>query len=370
MSPDRNRALALVVIVFFLTVAGGFGVYQFLRAPASAAKASVAVVKPLVRAVPLWKPIAISVAPDKTASLAPTAAVGNGTATGTGQAPGRQLAPSGKLNPIDSTLWPVKAPEPLPGALLPDHLIVAFYGNPKSTRMGILGQIRPDEMLPKLVTTATEWAKADRGRKVLPALHLIVTVAQEKPGRDGKYRMRHSHEMVEEVLGWAQQRGWIVFLDVQIGQSNVADELPRLAKYLERPDVHLALDPEFAMKPGVVPGDRVGSLDAVDVNHAIQWLAGIADQHNLPPKVLVVHRFTRGMLTNHAKIKLDPRVQVVMHMDGFGSQVLKESSYNSFIAAEPVQFTGFKLFYKKDRPLMTPDQVLGLWPPPVYVQYQ
>lgn len=255
-------------------------------------------------------------------------------------------------------------------ALLPDHRIVAYYGNPKSTRMGILGQLPPEEMLPKLVATATEWAKADPGRPVLPALHIVVTVAQEKPGRDGQYRMRHSDEMIEEVIGWAAPRGWIVFLDVQVGQSTVADELPRLAKHLERPDVHLALDPEFAMKPGIVPGDRVGTLDAADVNHAIVWLSGIADQHNLPPKVLVVHRFSRGMLTNSANIKLDPRVQVVMDMDGFGTPVIKEDAYNSFIAGELVQFTGFKLFYKKDRPVMTPDQVLGLSPAPVYIQYQ
>ena len=367
MSPDRNRALALVVIVCFLTVAGGFGVYKFLRAPASAAKASVAAVKPFTRAFPQWMPMTFTVAPEAAPAqpARPTVA-----ATGTGQAPDRQLLPSGKLNPIDSILRPVKAPEPLPGALLPDHLIVAFYGNPKSQRMGILGQIPPDEMLPRLEQTAFEWAKADRGRKVVPALHVVVTVAQEKPGRDGKYRMRHSDEMVEEVLGWAQQRRWIVFLDVQIGQSNVAGELPHLVKYLKRPDVHLALDPEFAMKPGVIPGDRVGSLDAADVNHAVQLLGGLVDQHDLPPKLLVVHRFSRGMLTNYAKIKLDPRVQVVIDMDGFGTPVIKQDAYQSFIAAEPVQFTGFKLFYKKDRPLMTPHQVLGLWPPPVYVQYQ
>ncbi len=274
------------------------------------------------------------------------------------------------LTPADSARWPVKGPEPLPGSLLPEYLIIAYYGNPKSTRMGILGQLPPAEMLPQLERTAREWAKADPGRKVLPALHLIATVAQGKPGAGDKYRLRHSDKVIEQVLGWAEERGWLVFLDVQIGHSTVADELPHLVKYLERPYVHLALDPEFAMKLGGIPGQRIGTLDATDLNYASQLLADIVDKKKLPPKVLVVHRFTRRMLTNHDQIKLDPRVQVVVDMDGFGAPWLKEDAYKFFIVPEPVQFAGFKLFYKNDKPMMSPDRVLGLWPAPVYIQYQ
>ena len=274
------------------------------------------------------------------------------------------------LTPADSARWPVKGPEPAAGALLPEHLIVAYYGNPKSTRMGILGQIPPNEMLPKLERTAREWAQAEPGRKVVPALHLIATVAQGKPGGGGKYRLRHSDKLIEQVLGWAEERGWLVFLDVQIGHSTVADELPHLVKYLERPYVHLALDPEFAMKLGGVPGQRIGTLDATDINLAVQLLADIVEKKKVPPKVLVVHRFTQRMLTNHDQIKLDPRVQVVIDMDGFGAPWLKEDAYKFFIAPEPVQFTGFKLFYKNDKPMMSPERVLELWPSPVYIQYQ
>jgi len=172
------------------------------------------------------------------------------------------------------------------------------------------------------------------------------------------------------VLSWAETRGWIVFLDIQIGHSTVAAELPHLRKFLERPYVHLALDPEFAMKRGGVPGRRIGTLDASDVNEASRWLADIVDKGKLPPKVLVVHRFTQRMLTNHDRIKLDPRVQIVVDMDGFGAPWLKEDAYKFFIAPYPVEYTGFKLFYKNDRPMMTPEQVLSLWPVPYYIQYQ
>jgi hypothetical protein len=236
--------------------------------------------------------------------------------------------------------------------------------------MGILGQLPPAEMLSKLERTATEWAAADTTRGVMPALHLIATVAQGKPGPGGKYRLRHSDQTIEQVLGWAEERGWVVFLDVQIGHSTVPDELPHLVKYLERPYVHLALDPEFAMKLGGVPGRRIGTLDADDVNYAVKLLAEIVEREQIPPKVLVVHRFTRRMLTNHDRITLDPRVQVVVDMDGFGTPRLKEDAYKFFIVPYPVQYTGFKLFFKNDKPMMTPAQVLELYPQPLYIQYQ
>jgi hypothetical protein len=306
-------------------------------------------------------------------ALADSAALRPGTAA----APRKKAAPRPatrerryELSAADSALWPVKGPDPLPGSLLPEHRIVAFYGNSKSTRMGILGQLPPREMLPRLERTATEWAKADPGRKVLPALHLIVTVAQGKPGADGAYRLRHSDAVIEQVMGWAEERGWIVFLDVQTGWSSVPKELPRLVKFLERPYVHLALDPEFAMKNGGVPGRRMGTMDAAEVNHAVRLLADIVERRQLPPKVLIVHRFTERMLTNRRDILLDPRVQVVIDMDGWGAPWHKKSAYKWFVVQQPVQFTGFKLFFKNDKPMMTPSQVIDLWPSPVYVQYQ
>jgi hypothetical protein len=390
--PTHQRALALAVIVLSLAAAAGISVYRAADAPGVGGKpagpaAKLAAVADTVPAARPWvpKPIVVEPDPEPPRPAAPDDSAGADSARtdsagtdSTVAAPAkpapRKLAPGEKrryqLSPADSARWPVKGPEPLPGALLPDHLIVAYYGNPKSTRMGILGQIPPAEMLPRLERTATEWARADRGRKVMPALHLIATVAQGKPGSGGKYRLRHSDQLIEQVLGWAEERGWLVFLDVQIGHSSVAAELPHLVKYLERPYVHLALDPEFAMKLGGIPGRRIGTLDAADVNHAVRVLAEIVDKQNVPPKVLVVHRFTQRMLTNHAQIKLDPRVQVVVDMDGFGAPWLKEDAYKFFIVPEPVQYTGFKLFYKNDKPMMTPAQVLRLWPAPVYIQYQ
>ncbi len=274
------------------------------------------------------------------------------------------------LTPADSARWPVPGPAPLPGSLLPEHRIVAYYGNTRSSRMGILGQLPRDEMLARLEETATAWARADTTTKVMPALHLIATVAQGKPGPGGKYRLRMGDSLITEVARWAEERGWIMFLDVQIGHSTVEAEVERLIPFLARPYVHLALDPEFAMTRGGIPGRRIGTLDASHVNYAIGLLGRLVDSLQLPPKVLLVHRFTQRMLTNHDQIRLDPRVQVVIQMDGFGAPWLKQDAYKFFIVPEPVQYTGFKLFYKNDKPMMTPEQVIGLWPSPLYVQYQ
>ena len=270
--------------------------------------------------------------------------------------------------------WPVKTAPPLPGSILPAHRIVAFYGNPLSKKMGILGELPPDQMLARFDKEIDAWRRADPTHPVQPALHLIAVVAQGAPGRDGKYRLRMTDSLINMVYSWAQKKNALLFLDVQVGQSTVQEELPRLVQFLQRPNVMLGIDPEFSMKGGEKPGTKIGTMSASDVNFAINLLSGLVKQYNLPPKVLIVHRFTRRMLTNAKDIKLDPRVQVVINMDGWGQPWLKYDSYRAYVEAEPVQFTGFKLFFhndtKKGDRLLTAREVLALRPRPFYIQYQ
>ena len=273
--------------------------------------------------------------------------------------------------------WPVRGPAALPGSVLPAKRIVAFYGNPLSKRMGVLGEYPVDEMLARLDTMVGRWRAADPTTPVQPALHLIAVVAQGYPGRDGLYRLRMSDSLIETVYQWAQRRHALLFLDIQVGGSTVQAELPRLLKYLERPDVHLGLDPEFSMhydKEGLKPGTKIGTMMAADVNYAVRTLADLVQAKQLPPKVLVIHRFTRRMVPNPREIQLDPRVQVVMDMDGWGPPWLKFDSYRDYIVADPVQFTGFKIFFHNDaksgEPILTPAELLRLVPRPLYIQYQ
>jgi hypothetical protein len=277
-----------------------------------------------------------------------------------------------KLDSIYDLRWPVKGPEPLPGSILPGKRIVAYYGNPFSKRMGVLGEYAPDEMLAMLDAEVKAWTQADPTTPVQPALHLIAVVAQGGPGTDGKYRARMPDTLVERVASWAAKRNALVFLDVQVGKSTLQEELPRLEKFLSRPNFHLGIDPEFSMKAGGLPGKKIGTYDAADVNYASRFLQDIVTRYKLTPKVLVVHRFTRKGVTNTKDIKLDPRVQVVMDMDGFGPPRLKRSTFRSWIKGEPVQFVGWKQFYKprNDNPRTTIAEILRLNPRPIYIQYQ
>jgi hypothetical protein len=258
----------------------------------------------------------------------------------------------------------------LPGSLLPGCRVVAYYGNPMSRRMGILGEIKPDSMLARLAKQAAAYAAVDSARPVLPALELIATVAQAGPGKSGLYRARMPDTLISRVMGWAEAHNYLVILDIQTGRSTMAAELVPLMKYLARPYVHLALDPEFSIGTKKIPGKVIGRIDAADVNAVSSVLANLVDSLKLPPKMLIVHRFTTPMLSNHHKIKLDPRVQIVIDMDGFGAPHLKYGSYKAYVHDRPVQFAGFKLFYKNDKPMLTPQQVVEMDPVPLFIMYQ
>lgn len=271
--------------------------------------------------------------------------------------------------------WFKNGPYPLPGAILPNKRIVAYYGNLYSTRMGILGELPKPQMFSKLQSEIAKWEQVDPQTPVQPALHYIAVTAQGSAGADGMYRLRMPFSQIDKVIKMADEINAIVFLDVQVGLSTVQKELPNFKEYLKRPNIHFGIDPEFSMKTGAKPGSVIGTLDASDINYIIDYLASLVNENNLPPKIFVVHRFTQGMITNAKLIKKVPEVQVVMHMDGWGHPSQKIDSYKYFICKEPVMFTGFKLFYKNDlknvpHQMMTPDELIKLKPRPVYIQYQ
>lgn len=272
--------------------------------------------------------------------------------------------------------WPVaNQPLPLDGAILPFKRIVAYYGNLYSKNMGILGELPPKDLWTKLKGEIEKWEKADTATPVQPAIHYIAVVAQGEPMKDKTYRMRMPAAQIDSALAIAKMGNAIVFLDVQVGLSTVKKEVPLLEDYLKKPNVHLAVDPEFSMKNGGFPGEKIGTLDAEDINFCSDYLANLVHENHLSPKILVVHRFTQGMITNYRQIRLHPEVQIVINMDGWGAPQLKFDTYKRYIQSEPVQFTGFKLFYKNDlkRPphrMLTPEELLQLQPQPIYIQYQ
>ncbi len=288
----------------------------------------------------------------------------------TSTATSTQSATSTKIN-----LWPVKTVYPNVGAILPSKRIIAYYGNLSAKKMGALGQYPEEEMLKRLDVEVKKWNLADPGTPAIPALHYIAVTAQRDAGKEGKYILRMPDAEIDKVVRMAAKIDAIVILDIQIGFSTLQNELPYLEKYLKMPNVHLGIDPEWSMKTGAKPGKAIGTMDAKEINFTINYLAKIVKENNLTPKVLIIHRFTQGMVTNYQNIKPLPDVQVVMHMDGWGGAAKKRDTYRRVVYKEPVQFTGFKLFYKHDviekgTSLMTPNDLLKLTPQPMYIQYQ
>jgi len=283
-----------------------------------------------------------------------------------------------KISVTAPSRWPVKTVYPNAGALLPFNRIVAYYGNFYSTQMGVLGEYPEAQVIQMLASTTAMWRAADPSTPVIPGIDYIAVTAQGSAQSDGTYRARMPASQIQKAIDMANQINGVVILDVQVGLSTVEKEIPLFAPYLKLPNVNLALDPEFDMHNGERPGTVIGTMDAADINFAAQYLANIVRRNNLTPKILIVHRFTQDMVTNYQNIKPLPEVQIVMDMDGFGFPAKKINTYKTVVAADPVQFTGFKLFYKNDaipsiagsNHLMTPSEVLKLSPQPSFIQYQ
>jgi hypothetical protein len=258
--------------------------------------------------------------------------------------------------------------EGAPRSLLTDHLLITWYGNRRSARMGILGEQSGDARAAALRRQADAY-RSFTSKQVLMAYHLVAVVAQCTPGADGLWRRRETRDVIRTLLEEARGNGFRLVLDVQPGRARVEDEIEALEPFLSEPDVDLALDPEFHMDDCGVPGKQIGSLRAADVNLALERVTAIIAARQLPPKVLIVHQFRNDMLPDKKDIRRSAVVDLVLDMDGFGSQSLKRSSYRE-IMRQPLQYAGIKLFYRQDSDLFSPGQVMSLHPVPAVVVYQ
>jgi hypothetical protein len=250
--------------------------------------------------------------------------------------------------------------------LLQTHLLVTWYGNPRSCQMGVLGEFTGQARADGLRRQAAAYEGLTT-RRVVPAYHLVAVVAQ--PSGD-KCRRRETPDLIQSLLVEARENGFKLVLDIQPGHSAITVELEHLRPFLAEPDVYLAIDPEFAMEAGQVPGRQRGAMRAADVNAAVAFLDQIITDNQLPPKVLIVHQFTLDMLPDKHNIRGTPRVDVVLDMDGFGSQPLKLASYRAVMRQGELDFAGIKLFYKLDKQLFSPEQIMALRPMPSVVIYQ
>ncbi len=248
--------------------------------------------------------------------------------------------------------------------------IVAYYGSPRTPSMGILGQHDPEDVADLLAARAATFDSLLPGSNVLPALHLVFGIAQPQSKNDGLYVQYVDDRTVRQFITLARRRGFALILDLQIGHSNALDEVKKIEPYLEEPDVFVALDPEFALRGGVKPGEAIGSIDASDINAVQAYLADLTRRHHLPNKMLIVHQFQPEMIANSDSIARVEGVDVVIDMDGYGAADIKEVKYQRYGAAAYAQFGGMKVFLQHDPDPLTERQLLDIRPRPAFVVYQ
>ena len=256
-------------------------------------------------------------------------------------------------------------------SVLESAQLVTFYGYPNTPLMGILGRGSPETVADQAAAMAADYDRLNGDREVIPAFHLITGVAQAHPTPDGTWISRMPDELIAEYVELARERGMHVFLDEQIGWSDPLTEVRKLEPFLREPFVHVAIDPEFATKRAESrPGLVIGSVTGAEINEVQRYLAGIVQTEGLPPKILMVHQFTHRMILDRDVIEDYADVDLSIDMDGFGLIGQKVAGYNAFAVPEPSEWPAFKLFLRYDTPVMTPEQVQGLDPPPDLIIYQ
>ena len=264
-----------------------------------------------------------------------------------------------------------KRPAELPRGghrIFPDFRVVAFYGAPQDDQLGALGVGSPAQAGRRLERVARGYAR--KTRPVLPAFELISTIAAAAPGDDGLHRIHQSDEVIARYLRAARAVRALLLLDIQPGRGDFLGEVRRLERWLREPDVGIALDPEWHVGPGEIPGNVIGSVTADEVNAVTEYVARFVVDHGLPEKLFVVHQFTSGMIENKERVVRRRGLAVTMNVDGFGDRPNKISKYKQFTSELARFHDGFKLFYEEDTTLMSPGAVLDLRPPPDLVVYE
>jgi hypothetical protein len=265
-----------------------------------------------------------------------------------------------------------KAPPPqLPRGgreILPDFRVVAYDGAPNAPLLGPLGADNIDVAAAKLNQQAEAFDTPKR--PMLPAFELIATLAQRDAGDDGNYNGRLDDATIGRYLAAARRAKALLILDIQPGQSSFMTEVQHYGHWLEQPDVGIALDPEWSMAPGEVPGTVIGSTTAAVVNQVAHYVAGYVKRGNLPQKLLIVHQFTSDMINNRGQLQAVPGIAEAVTVDGFGGRAAKLSKYHLFARTRPDRFNGLKLFYTQDTNLMKPAEVMHLHPSPDVIVYQ
>jgi hypothetical protein len=255
--------------------------------------------------------------------------------------------------------------------LFPRYRLVGYVGAPASTALGRLGVGNLDARAREI---ETRWKAYGKDRDIMPVLELIATLVHPKPGGDGKYRQRITDDVIQRYLAAARRVEGLLLLNIQPGRADFLPEAKAYERWLREPDVGLALDPEWAVERGQIPGRVFGRTTGTELDQVARYLAGIVQRYDLPEKPLVFHQLHASIIREPGRLRPHRGVVLIKSVDGIGHRADKEATWRTLTRGLPRHVhTGFKLFFTEDRrhgPLMTPQQVLALKPTPVYVMYE
>ena len=273
-----------------------------------------------------------------------------------------------------STPNPSSSAAQLPGGghkLFPGHLLVALYGQPGISGLGALGQQDTSASIERVKELAAKYAPLTTS-PVLPTFEIIVTVASSGAGDDGNYSDESTIADLKPTVDAATAAGLYVVLDLQPGRTDFLTQAREYAELLRRPNVGLALDPEWRLKPGQRHLQQIGSVAASEINDTSAWLADLTAKAGLPQKLLLIHQFTLSMIRQESTLDVShPELATVIQMDGQGTPETKQSTWNAItdVAPDGIRF-GWKNFFEKDTPMVSPTDTMSKKPTPVLVSYE
>lgn len=255
--------------------------------------------------------------------------------------------------------------------LFPNYRLVALYGTPGAPTLGALGQQSLPDTIARIKDVARQYQPFSK-EKIMPTLEIITTVASASPTDNGDYSREVDPATIQTWVTAAEKAGVYVVLDLQPGRADFLSQAKEYESLLAQPNVGLALDPEWRLQPNQVPLVQIGSVDIHEVNATVGWLANLTTQHNLPQKLVLLHEFRLSMLPNRDQLDVShSNLAYAVQMDGQGAQSVKQDTWHSVTANAPanVHF-GWKNFYQKDSPVLSPQQTMQIAPQPWYVSYQ
>jgi hypothetical protein len=255
-------------------------------------------------------------------------------------------------------------------SVIPQNRVIGFYGAPQAPQLGELGIGSPQSAAKRLRRQIKPY-KPRSPKPILPVFELLGTIALASPGPDGKYRSRQPDSIIRRYARTARRNDFLLMLDIQPGRSRFMQEVEHVRKWLRKPFVSVALDPEWNVGPNGVPGQEIGSVSARMVNRVTKYLAAIVRKRDLPQKLVVVHQFTDSMIRNKEDLRPRKQVDLVLNADGFGTPEAKITKYEQLTPGKGSGlYAGFKLFYEEDTNLMSPKQVMRLRPRPDFIVYE